>query len=266
MGFSSYEGLFKKRLEGIIKGSVGRQAWDPLHVLQRKYRLRFVVIALSIICQREPLNPYDIILGSENGSRSDRRRSHLRTVLLPVFGIIEEARVSFGYVSDLWSVRGEISATQIWNATEQVMLPFTSLFKMDRLVEWEAWERRSRMEDIYQTRRIRMWLRYSTPESIVFTAEDISTLQAEQASYNMPKAPKTAVKNEEDIKPYAKDTDAPTSPQKSSKKSTGEAWTPEQMWALFNAIYTKGLCDPVSCVLEYHRDENWLPRHGWVRR
>ncbi|KAH8089067.1 hypothetical protein HD553DRAFT_347863 [Filobasidium floriforme] len=60
-----------------------------------------------------------------------------------------------------------------------------------------------------------------------------------QALYNMPKAPKTAVKNEEDIKPYTKDTDAPTSPQKSSKKSTGEAWTPEQMWALFNAMHPK---------------------------
>lgn len=107
------------------------------------------------------------------------------------------------------------------------------------------------MEDIYQTRRIRMSLRYSTPESIVFTAKDISTLQAEQASYNMPKAPKTAVKNEEDIKPYTKDTDAPTSPQKSSKKSAGEAWTPEQMWALFNAIYTKGSINCILCADVY---------------
>ena len=72
----------------------------------------------------------------------------------------------------------------------------------------------------------------------------------------MPKAPKTAVKNEEDIKPYTKDTDVPASPQKSNKKSTGEAWTPEQMWALFNAIYTKGLCDPVSFVREYKCGEN----------
>jgi hypothetical protein len=67
----------------------------------------------------------------------------------------------------------------------------------------------------------------------------------------MPKAPKTAVKNEEDIKPYTKDTDVPASPQKSNRKSAGEAWTPEQMWALFNAVHPKSSfrCDAASMAM-----------------
>lgn len=61
------------------------------------------------------------------------------------------------------------------------------------------------------------------------------------------------MENEEDIKPYSTATAAPASPQKSNKKPTGEAWTPEQIWALFNAMYKKGEAlqshDPFNSVV-----------------
>ena len=57
----------------------------------------------------------------------------------------------------------------------------------------------------------------------------------------MPRTPKAM--KDEDIKPYNREESQASSksPSKApSKKSAGDAWTPDQVWALFNQLYKKG--------------------------
>lgn len=56
----------------------------------------------------------------------------------------------------------------------------------------------------------------------------------------MPKAPKSKTVKEEDTKPYVQG-EGSKSPSKSPQKAGGkDPWTPDQVWALFQALYKKG--------------------------
>lgn len=59
----------------------------------------------------------------------------------------------------------------------------------------------------------------------------------------MPRAPKVKAEEEGDVKPYDKvDSPKKKSPAKADgggQKGEGP-WTPDQAWALFNALYKKG--------------------------